>query len=214
MAGVNKTIILGNLGRDPEMSYTPGGMAICKFSLATSKKKKDGEEITSWHRCTSFNKTAELIGQYVTKGQQLYVEGELSYGEYEKDGVKRYTTDIIVNQFTFIGSKGGDNQGGGGGHGGYNPNSQQGGQGGGYQQQGQNQASQQGGYNQQGQNQQQGSYQQQGQGQGGYQEQGGGYQSCGQGGNQGQQGGYQQPTAQGGGNGENYPQPPEDSIPF
>lgn len=203
MSGVNKVIVLGNMGRSPEMSYTPGGMAICKFSLATSKKKKDGEEVTSWHRCTSFNKTAELIGQYVTKGQQLYVEGELSYGEYEKDGIKRYTTDIIVNQFTFIGSKGGDNQGCGvqqGGQGGYNPNSQQGGQGGGYQQNQGN--SQQGGYQGGGGNQQNQSYQ----------GQGGGYQNGGQGGNQGQQGGYQQPSAQG--SCESYPQPPEDNIPF
>lgn len=101
MAGVNKVIILGNLGRDPETSYTQSGMAICKFSLATSKKVK-GEKVTSWHRCTAFQKTAELIQQYVTKGQQLYVEGELSYGSYEKDGVTHHTTDIIVNQITFI----------------------------------------------------------------------------------------------------------------
>jgi single-strand DNA-binding protein len=104
MAGVNKVIVLGNLTRDPETSYTQSGMAICKFSIATSKKVK-GEEVTSFHRCTAFKKTAELINQYVTKGQQLYVEGELSYGSYEKDGVTHYTTDIIVNQFTFIGGK-------------------------------------------------------------------------------------------------------------
>jgi single-strand DNA-binding protein len=105
MAGVNKVIILGNLTRDPETSYTQSGMAICKFSIATSKKKKDGTEVTSFHRCTAFQKQAELINQYVTKGQQLYVDGELSYGQYDKDGVTHYTTDIIVNQFTFIGSK-------------------------------------------------------------------------------------------------------------
>ncbi len=149
MAGVNKVIVLGNLGRDPEISYTASGMAICKFSLATSKKKKDGSEITSWHRCTAFQKTAELIGQYVNKGQQLYVEGELSYGSYDKDGVTHYTTDIIVNQFTFIGSKNAGQQ-----QGGYQNNQQQ--------QQGfQNQQNfqnnggqQQGGYQQQPQNQQ------------------------------------------------------------
>lgn len=115
MAGVNKVILLGNLGRDPELSYTQGGMAVCKFSLATSKKKKDGTEVTSWHRCTAFGRTAEVITQYVGKGQQLYVEGELSYGQYEKDGIVRYTTDIFVNEFTFVGpGKGGqqsyDNQ--------------------------------------------------------------------------------------------------------
>ncbi len=99
---VNKTIILGNVGKDPEVSYSSGGMAICKFSIATSKKKKDGQEVTSWHRCTAFNKTAEILGQYVKKGDQLYVEGELSYGSYEKDGHTNYTTEIIVNQFSFI----------------------------------------------------------------------------------------------------------------
>ena len=103
MAGVNKVILLGNMGRDPELTYTQGGMAVCKFSLATSKKKKDGNDVTSWHRCTAFGKTAETIAQYVGKGQQLYVEGELSYGQYEKDGQKVYTTDIFVNEFTFVG---------------------------------------------------------------------------------------------------------------
>ena len=105
MPGVNKVIIMGNLGRDPELSYSNGGMAVCQFSLATSKKKKDGAEITSWHRCKAFGKTAEIITQYVGKGQQLYVEGELSYGQYEKDGQTHYTTDIFVNEFTFVGSK-------------------------------------------------------------------------------------------------------------
>ena len=108
MAGVNKVILVGRLGRDPEMTYTPNGMAVCKFSLATSKKRKDGSELTAWHRCTAFGKTGEIIGQYMSKGRELYVEGELQYGQYEKDGVTRYTTDIIVNQFTFIGGgKGG-----------------------------------------------------------------------------------------------------------
>lgn len=108
MAGVNKVIIMGNLGRDPELSYTQGGMAVCKFSIATSKRKKDGSDVTSWHRCTAFGRTAEIITQYVGKGNQLYVEGELSYGQYEKDGIVRYTTDIFVNEFAFVGAgKGG-----------------------------------------------------------------------------------------------------------
>ena len=106
MAGVNKAILLGNLGRDPELKYTDSGIAICKFSIATSEKKKSGEEITSWHNCVAFNKTAELIAEYVTKGQQLYVEGKISYGKYEnKDGQTIKTTDIIVNNFNFISSK-------------------------------------------------------------------------------------------------------------
>jgi len=110
MAGVNKVFLLGRLTKEPETSHTGSGMAICKFTIATSKKKKSGEEISSFHRCTTFQKTAELIGKYVGKGQQLYVEGELSYGSYDKDGVTHYTTDIIVNQFTFIGSKQQQNQ--------------------------------------------------------------------------------------------------------
>jgi len=83
MAGVNKAIILGNLGRDPEMTYTPSGLAVCKFSLATSKKMKDGQNVTQWHRCTAFGKAGELIAQYVNKGNQLYVEGEINYSQYE-----------------------------------------------------------------------------------------------------------------------------------
>lgn len=105
MAGINKVIILGNLGRDPELTYTPGGMAVCKFSIATSRKKQDGTEITAWHRLTAFGKQAEIIAQYVSKGQQLYVEGELSYGQYEKDGQTHYTTDIMIREFTLIGSR-------------------------------------------------------------------------------------------------------------
>lgn len=105
MAGVNKVIIMGYMGNHPDLSYTQGGMAICKFSLATSKKNKAGEEKTSWHRCTAFGRTAETIAQYVGKGQQLYIEGELSYGQYEKDGQTHYTTDIFVNEFNFVGSK-------------------------------------------------------------------------------------------------------------
>lgn len=137
MAGVNKVILLGRLGQDPELSYTPSGMAVCKFSIATSKKKKDGSEITSWHRCTAFDKAGEIIGQYMSKGRELYVEGELRYGQYEKDGITRYTTDIIVNQFNFIGSGGGQGayqQGNNYNQGGYpqqggpsNPNPNQGG---------------------------------------------------------------------------------------
>lgn len=101
---VNKSILLGRLTRDPEVSYAPSGMAVCKFTIATSKKVK-GEDVPSFHRCTAFDKRGEAIGKYVSKGQQLYVEGELQYGQYEKDGITRYTTDIIVNQFSFVGSK-------------------------------------------------------------------------------------------------------------
>ncbi|MCP4116186.1 MAG: single-stranded DNA-binding protein [Desulfobacteraceae bacterium] len=112
MAGVNKAIILGHLGRDPEMTYTQAGLAVCKFSLATSKKMKDGREVTQWHRCTAFDKAGELISRYVNKGNQLYIEGEITYSQYEKDGVTRYSTDIIVREFNFVNSGGGGQQGG------------------------------------------------------------------------------------------------------
>lgn len=142
MAGVNKAIILGRLGRDPEMTYTQAGLAVCKFSMATSRKMKEGQEITQWHRCTAFGKAGELISRYVSKGHMLYVEGEITYSQYEKDGITRYSTDIIVREFNFVSAgnapQGGyeNNQQGGGGYqpqggGGYQP--QGGGQGGGYQ---------------------------------------------------------------------------------
>ena len=119
MAGVNKAIILGHLGQNPEISYTQAGLAVCKFSLATSRKQKNGQEVTQWHRCTAFDKAAELITKYVSKGSMLYIEGEISYSQYEKDGVTKYSTDIIVREFNFIGSGGGRQDG--------NQNSQQGG---------------------------------------------------------------------------------------
>jgi single-strand DNA-binding protein len=191
MAGVNKAIILGNLGRDPEMTYTPSGLAVCKFSLATSKKMKDGQDVTQWHRCTAFGKTGELISQYVNKGNQLYIEGEITYSQYEKDGVTRYSTDIIVREFSFISGGGG----GGGQQGGYR-NSQPGG---GYQGGQEGGAPQGGGY--------QGGGAPQG---GGGAPQGGGYQ-----GNAGyQQGGAPQGGGgyKGGGSGGSVP--PKDDIPF
>jgi len=140
MAGVNKAIILGRLGQNPEISYTPSGLAVCKFSLATSRKMKDGQEVTQWHRCTAFDKAGELISKYVNKGNMLYIEGEITYSQYEKDGTTRYSTDIIVREFNFIGS-GAPQQGGGqstqqgGGYqgGGGSPQPEQGSQGGGYQ---------------------------------------------------------------------------------
>lgn len=104
MAGINKAIILGNLGRDPEIIHTTSGIVVCKFSIATSKKTKDGQEITQWHRCTAFGKVGEIISKYVSKGDQLYVEGEINYSQYEKDRITHYSTDIIVREFNFINS--------------------------------------------------------------------------------------------------------------
>jgi single-strand DNA-binding protein len=131
MAGVNKAIILGRLGQNPEISYTQSGLAVCKFSIATSRKQKNGQEVTQWHRCTAFDKAGELIAKYVSKGNMLYIEGEINYSQYEKDGVTRYSTDIIVREFNFIGSgDGGQNTQQGGGYQGNQGGNYQGNQGG------------------------------------------------------------------------------------
>jgi len=111
MAGINKVILVGNLGRDPEVSYTPSGTAVAKFSIATSEKwtdKETGEkkDKTEWHRITAFGKLGEICGEYLSKGKQVYIEGKLQYGSYEKDGVTRYTTDIIASQMQMLGSRG------------------------------------------------------------------------------------------------------------
>jgi single-strand DNA-binding protein len=114
MAGVNKVILVGNLGADPELRYTASGTAVAKFSLATTEKFKDGQgnpqERTSWHRVTAWGKLAEICGQYLTKGKQVYIEGKLQYGSYEKDGVKHYTTDIIANTMQMLGGGGNGNR--------------------------------------------------------------------------------------------------------
>lgn len=117
--GINKVILVGNLGNDPETSYTQGGMAITKISLATTtvRKDRDGmqQEKTEWHRVTFFGKLAEIAAEYLRKGRQVYVEGRLSYGSYEKDGVRHYTTDIIADEMQMLGGGGGGEGGGYGG---------------------------------------------------------------------------------------------------
>jgi single-strand DNA-binding protein len=127
--GVNKVILLGNLGNDPDVKYTQGGMAIATLSVATtfSRKDKDGnfQEKTEWHRVKLFGKTAEVAGEYLKKGRQVYIEGRIEYGSYEKDGVKHYTTDIIGEDMQMLG--GGDGQRGGGEGGGFQPRASGGG---------------------------------------------------------------------------------------
>ena len=114
--GVNKVILVGNLGNDPETKYTQGGMAITTVSLATTsvRKDKDGQQIekTEWHRVTLFGKLGEIAGEYLRKGSQCYIEGRIEYGSYDKDGVKHYTTDIIADEMQMLGGK---SEGGGGG---------------------------------------------------------------------------------------------------
>jgi len=107
--GVNKAILIGNLGRDPELSYLPSGMAVVRLSLATteSRKKEDGswEDHTEWHRVVVFGKSGESISQKASKGSQIYVEGRIHYDSYERDGVKRYYTDIIANIIRLLGRR-------------------------------------------------------------------------------------------------------------
>lgn len=120
MAGINKVIIVGNLGGDPEVRYTPSGSAVANFSVATSESWKDkntGEkkERTEWHRIVVWGKLGELCGEYLSKGRQVYVEGRLQTRSYDdKDGVKRYMTEIIAADVQFLGSKesGGGRSGG------------------------------------------------------------------------------------------------------
>jgi len=108
---VNKVIILGRLGADPEVKYTPSGTAVAQLSLATNRKAKnqesgDWEDKTEWHRVVFFDKKAEAIGQYVKKGQELYIEGRLQTRKWQdKDGNDKYITEIIAYEFSFVGSK-------------------------------------------------------------------------------------------------------------
>lgn len=118
MASLNKVLIIGNLGRDPETKYMPSGDAMTTIAVATTEKWKDkqtGEkkEATEWHRVTFFGKLAEIAGEYLRKGSQVYIEGSLRTRKYtDKDGVEKYATDIKGDELKMLGSKqgGGDDQ--------------------------------------------------------------------------------------------------------
>lgn len=130
MAGVNKAILVGNLGRDPELRHTPNGQAVVNFTLATSETwtDKSGERVerTEWHRIVVWGKTAEMCNQYLSKGRTVYVEGRIQTREWEdKEGAKRYTTEINANTVNFIGPR---SDGGGGGRSGGDYGSQGGSQ--------------------------------------------------------------------------------------
>jgi single-strand DNA-binding protein len=125
MASVNKVIIVGNLGRDPEIRYMPSGDAIANIAVATSYKSKDrntGEqkELTEWHRISFFGRLAEIVGQYLKKGSSVYVEGRLQTRKYtDKDGVEKYATDIIAENMQMLGGRqgmGGNDMDDGGGY--------------------------------------------------------------------------------------------------
>ena len=126
MASVNKVILVGNLGKDPESRFLPDGGAVCNFSIATTDKWKDksGEqqERTEWHRVSTFAKLAEICGEYLKKGSQVYVEGRLQTRKWQdKEGKDRYTTEIVADKMQMLGSRSGmggggaDSEGGGGG---------------------------------------------------------------------------------------------------
>jgi len=115
MSGVNKVIIVGRLGKDPEVKHFQDGSAVANFSVATSQEWKDkttGEkkEKTEWHRIVAFRKLAELCGQYLAKGRQVYVEGRLQTRQYEKDSQTHYVTEVVANEVQFLGSKDGGNR--------------------------------------------------------------------------------------------------------
>lgn len=124
MASVNKVILVGNCGRDPEIRYLPSGQAVANVSVATSSRRKDknsGEMIedTQWHRVTFYDRLAEIAGEYVKKGRPIYVEGRLKYGKYTgQDGIEKNTVDIIATELQLLGARegmGGPTGGGGGG---------------------------------------------------------------------------------------------------
>lgn len=211
---VNKVQIIGTLGRDPEMKYLPSGSAVVTVSVATDESyndKNSGQKVekTEWHRLTAFGKLAEIIGQYLKKGSKAYFEGKLRTNEYEKDGIKRYSTEIVVNDMMMLDGR----QDAGAGQGFANtapmaqsPSAAMGQQQGGFapqnQQQGQQPAQQQGGFAPQAQR----PVQQPAQQQGGFAPQGqpaqrpvqqpqqGGFAPQGQPVQQPQQGGYSQPN--------------------
>ncbi|MHA6888869.1 single-stranded DNA-binding protein [Ralstonia pseudosolanacearum] len=125
MASVNKVIIVGNLGADPETRYMPSGDAVTNIRVATTDRYKDkasGEmrEATEWHRIAFFGRLAEIAGEYLKKGSQVYIEGRLKTRQWEKDGQKQYSTEIVAEQMQMLGSRQGmGGEGGGGGGGGY-----------------------------------------------------------------------------------------------
>ena len=125
MASVNKVILIGNLGKDPDVRYLPSGEAVTNITLATTESWKDKnsgdkKEATEWHRVVFFRKLAEIAGQYLKKGSQVYIEGSLKTRKWQdKDGQERYTTEIVADEMKMLGSRQGSGDSGGGGGGDY-----------------------------------------------------------------------------------------------
>lgn len=106
--GLNRVMLIGNLGKDPDLRFTQGGMAVCSFSLATAeewtdKASNEKKEKTEWHRIVVFGKLAEICGKYLAKGKQVYVEGKLQTRSWEQDGITRYATEIVVSDMQMLG---------------------------------------------------------------------------------------------------------------
>lgn len=116
MASLNKVQLIGNLGRDPEIRYMPNGDAVANFSIATSENWKDKsgvkQERTEWHNIVAYRKLAEIIGQYVKSGSSIYIEGKLQTRKWEKDGITRYSTEIIADEMQMLGARTQDNDAG------------------------------------------------------------------------------------------------------
>jgi single-strand DNA-binding protein len=109
---INKVILIGNLGKDPELRYTSSGVAVASFTLATNESWKDPEgnvqERTQWHNIVAWRKLAEICGEYLKKGSKIYLEGKLQYRNYDdKNGVKRYVTEIVIDEMLMLDNKGG-----------------------------------------------------------------------------------------------------------
>ena len=125
MAGVNKAIVLGNLGRDPEVRHSPSGAVICNLAIATSRAWKDKEsgerrEETEWHRVVLYNRLAEIAGEYLAKGRQVYIEGRLQTRKWQdKEGQDRWTTEIVAESLQLLGGRDSDGGAGSEGRGGY-----------------------------------------------------------------------------------------------
>jgi single-strand DNA-binding protein len=119
MGSVNKVILVGNLGADPELKYTPSNRALCNLRIATTEvfKDKSGQrqEKTEWHRVTVWGDQAENCSKYLAKGRSVYIEGRLQTRSYDKDGQKHYATDVVADRVVFLSSAGGGGGGGGGG---------------------------------------------------------------------------------------------------
>lgn len=108
MSSLNKVLLLGRLGKDPDVRAMPDGTAVASFSIATSmitNKSGEKKEYTEWHRCVAFNKAAEIVRDYLKKGNQVFIEGSLRTRKWDDKGIERYTTEVVVGRLTMIGGK-------------------------------------------------------------------------------------------------------------